>query len=36
MRTWIQGAAILVHRTSDVNQIAYVTGASLETAKLGG
>ena len=36
MLSWIQGAAILKHRTSDVSQIVYVTGALLENAKLGG
>ena len=30
------GAAILRHRTSDVSQIGYVTGALLKQAKLGG
>ena len=36
MLSWIQGAAILRHRTSDISQIAYVTGALLKEAKLGG
>ena len=34
MRTWIQGAAILVHRASDVNQIIYITRILLEKAQL--
>ena len=36
MLSWIQGIAILRHRTSEVSQIIYVTGALLEKAKLGG
>ncbi len=31
----IEGAAILRHRTSDVSQIVYVTGALWEKAQLG-
>ena len=36
MLSWIQCAAILRHRISDVSQIVYVIGALLEKAKLGG
>jgi len=36
MLSWIQGAAILRHRTNDVNQIIYVPGILLEKAKLDG
>ena len=36
MLSWIQGAAVLRHGTSDVSHIVYVTGALLEKAKLSG
>jgi len=35
MPSWIQGAAIMVHRTRDISQIVYATGALLAKAKLG-
>ena len=36
MLSWIQGAAMLRHRTSDIRQIVYVTGALLEKAMIVG
>ena len=36
MLSWIPGAAILRHRTSDLSQIVYVIGALLEKAVIVG